>query len=1051
MSDLYSNAARADLLAALKDPEKVVFIVGTGATFAATGQELARWDGLILDGLNQVAKEKPGREKWLERNLEELNEATKDATDGLRRLLALATQVESELDAPKDGRWRRWLESVSKRLEADAASKSQHPIHAALKRFGLPLVATTNYDTLLTTALRHEAIPWTRVADVDAALRGKRSCVLHLHGTWAAPESVVFGNASYARLKQDAAAKSTLDALFRSKTLVFVGCGTGGLNDPHFEPFWDWVHDTFRGISHQNFVLCRDSEVASCVKAFPSGSKNHATPYGAKHDDLPQFLHKLADDLKLPGAVAEAPIPTPLAPTTTSMDPDAGGPFKSFLPAPEDMVGRDADLAAIVAEWSSEKAKPVLVLGGPGMGKSTLILNALHDPSIATKYGNRRAFVRCDGATSSEALAQQVALAIGLTPGPNSKGDVIYAAGQAPCALVLDNIENAYASDKDRVAEWLSLLAGQASIRLGVTLRGNEQPLRISWRVVGLNPLAPAQATQAFLRHQPRFGTDPDLDRFIALAEGLPLALMLMRHAVAGDDSLAFFLSRWPEEGTSALALENTDDRSASIDRCLLVSLELPTLKTPNGERGKEMFQVLCTLPDGLAFPIAKDVIDNQHGKLFKVLSGLGLAYIEGERYRVLAPLRDAGARLLSMTDQMEGRVWDAYCKLALRGSELGRANGGRAVAAITPEAGNIDAWLVRLANAPPPGLVAAAFRFADFARFTGATGRGLIKLTEPERLPDGKPRAALLWALGAIALARSDLTIARLHNESSLRICTDNNDTLGAANCIHSLGTLASHRSDHSTAKRHFEAALSLFKKARSINGAANCIRSLGEIARQRLELTDAYNLSISAKSLYQKAGDAIGEANCVWSLGTIAFRRLDLNAASRQYRTAQTSFRQIGDLIGDALCYMGMGDVARKSGYWDTALNSYQHARLWSARVGSKHGLADVHIKFGLLDLIRLHSTEAHVHFQQALGTFKAIDVPGSIGWAHVLLAKVSDGAERDEHLAEARRQWASVNRDDLLAKLDEGIDAVIEYVDGPQFIPASGTSVGQPRADT
>jgi Domain of unknown function (DUF4062) len=49
------------------------------------------------------------------------------------------------------------------------------------------------------------------------------------------------------------------------------------------------------------------------------------------------------------------------------------------LPARPDLVGREAEVSALVAAWLATPPEPVAVLGAPGTGKSTICLAALHD------------------------------------------------------------------------------------------------------------------------------------------------------------------------------------------------------------------------------------------------------------------------------------------------------------------------------------------------------------------------------------------------------------------------------------------------------------------------------------------------------------------------------------------------------------------------------------------------------------------------------------------------------------------------------------------------
>src|SRR6185503_16198866 len=90
----------------------------------------------------------------------------------------------------------------------------------------------------------------------------------------------------------------------------------------------------------------------------------------------------------------------------------------SSLPTkPLRCLGRDDDLRSVVEALTAERDDTaILVLGGPGMGKTTVTRQAAVDPAVIEKFGQRRWFVELETATNAEALEKAIIVALSLDP-----------------------------------------------------------------------------------------------------------------------------------------------------------------------------------------------------------------------------------------------------------------------------------------------------------------------------------------------------------------------------------------------------------------------------------------------------------------------------------------------------------------------------------------------------------------------------------------------------------------------------------------------------------
>ncbi|EJD47533.1 hypothetical protein AURDEDRAFT_123444 [Auricularia subglabra TFB-10046 SS5] len=84
------------------------------------------------------------------------------------------------------------------------------------------------------------------------------------------------------------------------------------------------------------------------------------------------------------------------------------------IPAKPVHFGRDAETQAVVRAIDHSLGR-VAILGGPGMGKTTLAAAVLHDPSIIARYGSKRFFVPCDAAEGQSVFLSTLASAFGIS------------------------------------------------------------------------------------------------------------------------------------------------------------------------------------------------------------------------------------------------------------------------------------------------------------------------------------------------------------------------------------------------------------------------------------------------------------------------------------------------------------------------------------------------------------------------------------------------------------------------------------------------------------
>lgn len=211
-------------------------------------------------------------------------------------LIGAAKRCMHVLGAP-GGEYPAWLQ---KTFGARPTSECSPALLQAIWNLGCKLVATTNYDRLISELSpdRPEAIPWTDGARSAHALR-EGGAVIHLHGVYTHPESVIFGAESYEDLARNETYSAVLRALWMTKTLLFVGCSFDGLRDPDIGRLLDWAHCTFGPTPHRHYALMWEGGAdVERSREFLLKWRVQIIPYGPDHTDLAPTIRRLNPNLE---------------------------------------------------------------------------------------------------------------------------------------------------------------------------------------------------------------------------------------------------------------------------------------------------------------------------------------------------------------------------------------------------------------------------------------------------------------------------------------------------------------------------------------------------------------------------------------------------------------------------------------------------------------------------------------------------------------------------------------------------------------------------------
>lgn len=346
----------------------VMALIGTGVSIQATNRApAASWIGLLDLGIEfckKWAKPKP-HSSWITDQRRKLKQPR------LENLLAVATNLEQILHSAGEGLYARFLQHTIGQLTAEY--KDTLYAIRALEKHGVQL-ATTNYDTLLEEVTGYNAVSWNNNRKFFDTLKRKIPAILHLHGHWDDPSSMVLGRYSYDRVATSSPAQVAQQFLAYSKTLLFIGFGDG-LRDPNFTSLFDWQRQSLPPTAYPHFRLCRSNEEKALREQYVPDPHVTIIAYGGEYKDLPTFL---------------ASLTTPIAITTTARGEHTAALFHIFQDERDrklqDFTGREW-LFDVVEEWLDDPTRETVLLiqGGAGVGKTAFAAKLLENRQHSRK------------------------------------------------------------------------------------------------------------------------------------------------------------------------------------------------------------------------------------------------------------------------------------------------------------------------------------------------------------------------------------------------------------------------------------------------------------------------------------------------------------------------------------------------------------------------------------------------------------------------------------------------------------------------------------------
>ena len=350
-----------------RDEPKVLILVGAGVSAGATSSPHATWLGLLKHGVDYLVR----TEAFTEKRGKDLTASLEAAFSpfDLRSALQHAELVEQNLTTPEPAAFGRWLQEAFGRFHIQSGKGATLSALRDLQEAGA-LLLTTNYDSLLSEATGLPPVTWEEHDKLLPLMNRTSPGILHIHGHWRRPSSVVLGKTSYNRVAADHDFQDALKSLWLGYSWIYVGSGDG-LGDPNLGRLLEWGK-RWQSSMPDYFLATQDK--ADALARRPDKPQNLVSVGYADHAQLAEVLH----------SVTPTAHRWPFVPVDEDffLFRSAGSPANLPFPSRREYLDGEVPTLAADAEVRARLAEHgwAFVMDVASVGKTTLALRIATGP-----------------------------------------------------------------------------------------------------------------------------------------------------------------------------------------------------------------------------------------------------------------------------------------------------------------------------------------------------------------------------------------------------------------------------------------------------------------------------------------------------------------------------------------------------------------------------------------------------------------------------------------------------------------------------------------------
>jgi len=562
------------------------------------------------------------------------------------------------------------------------------------------------------------------------------------------------------------------------------------------------------------------------------------------------------------------------------------------LPVPATpFLGREAELAELVALLARDEVRLVTLTGPGGTGKTRLALQAAADAAEA--YPGGIWWVPLAPLRDPALVLDSAARAVGAS------GDLAEHIGDRRLLLLLDNFEHLVSAADDLAP----IMAACPRLTVLVTSR---EPLHLAGEhEYAVDPLAPSEAVELFLTRavaaKRDFTADGEVARICERLDHLPLAIELAAARVKVLSPHALLARLEQRLPLLAGGARDLPERQRTLRATIEWSHEL---LSPDEQR---LFGRLAAFRGGWTLEAAEAVAAADLDTLQSLVDKSLVRVRDTGRFWMLETIREFAVERLDASgeaDEIRGRHAEYFLAMAEELQPRAMADDHEALDRLEADHDNLRAAMDRF----------DAQRDADrLQRLAGSLWR--------------------FWYL------RSHFVEGK--RRLSAALATAAGDTPALARVLHGSSVMAINLGDPDAAYRHAEQALAVEERLGNRWGMAYATmmmgNSLAEGRRESRDLRAARDRLEASARLFDEIGDRQFGLIAHYNTGWVREDLGDREGARQVHEAALATAREIGNagIEADALAQLGMH--ARDDGRLDEAV----HLLRESLTINARHGM--------------------------------------------------------------------------------------------------------------